>query len=154
VRTIVSFELRYNPFLKFARWLQAEGWLGRIRFARTQYLSNVTDWYSGWEWVRTKKSGRSHLLAAGCHAVDALRFCSGLEPTAVSALHTHFTDGYEWPTSIMANMTLEGSALGHVRQLHRLHAAVHDSWSSSWAIARRCVRTCCNGSTNRSTSRR
>ena len=39
VRTIVSFELRYNPFLKFARWLQAEGWLGRIRFARTQYLS-------------------------------------------------------------------------------------------------------------------
>src|SRR5437899_12621460 len=114
VRTIVSFELRYNPFLKFARWLRAEGWLGRIRFARTQYLSNVTDWYSGWEWVRTKKSGRSHLLAAGCHAVDALRFCSGLEPTAVSALHTHFTSGYEWPTSIMANMTLEGSALGHV----------------------------------------
>ena len=114
VRTIVSFELRYNPYLKFARWLQAEGWLGRIRFARTQYLSNVTNWYSGWEWVRTKKSGRSHLLAAGCHAVDALRFCSGLEPTAVSALHTHFTSGYEWPTSIMANMTLEGSALGHV----------------------------------------
>jgi predicted dehydrogenase len=114
VRTIVSFELRYNPFLKFARWLQAEGWLGQIRFARTQYLSNVTDWYSGWEWVRTRKSGRSHLLAAGCHAVDALRFCSGLEPTAVSALHTHFTSGYEWPTSIMANMRLAGSALGHV----------------------------------------
>src|SRR5881628_1456941 len=42
VRTIVSFELRYNPFLKFARWLRAEGWLGQIRFARTQYLSRVT----------------------------------------------------------------------------------------------------------------
>src|SRR6185369_4144295 len=28
VRTIVSFELRYNPFLKFCRWLRAEGWLG------------------------------------------------------------------------------------------------------------------------------
>src|SRR6266545_2615520 len=114
VRTIVSFELRYNPFLKFARWLRAEGWLGEIRFARTQYLSRVTDWYSGWDWVRTSQSGRSHLLAAGCHAVDALRWCSGLEPTAVSALQTRFTDGYEWPTSIIANMTLEGSALGHV----------------------------------------
>jgi len=114
VRTIVSFELRYNPFLKFARWLQEEGWLGQIRFARTQYLSRVTDWYGGWEWVRTRESGRSHLLAAGCHAVDALRFCSGLEPTAVSALHTHFTSGYEWPTTIVANMTLAGSALGHV----------------------------------------
>jgi predicted dehydrogenase len=114
VRTIVSFELRYNPFLKFVRWLRAEGWLGDIRFARTQYLSRVTDWYSGWEWVRTRRSGRSHLLAAGCHAVDALRWCSGLEPVAVSAFHTHFTAGYEWPTSILANMVLERAALGHV----------------------------------------
>jgi len=114
VRTIVGFVLRFNPYLKFARWLRADGWLGDIRFARTQYLSNVTDWYSGWDWVHTRESGRSHLLAAGCHAVDALRWCSGLEPISVSALHTHFTAGYEWPTSIAANMTLEGSALGHV----------------------------------------
>jgi|SRR5262245_3146578 len=114
VRTTVGFVLRFNPFLKFVRWLRAEGWLGDIRFARTQYLSNVTDWYSGWDWVRTRASGRSHLLAAGCHAVDALRWCSGLEPTGVSALHTRFMPGYEWPTSIAANMTLEGSALGHV----------------------------------------
>src|SRR6185503_12555231 len=57
---------------------------------------------------------RSHLLAAGCHAVDALRWCSGHEPIEVSALHTHFTAGYEWPTSIVANMTMDGSALGHV----------------------------------------
>src|SRR5438067_3208445 len=114
VRRIVSFELRYNPFLRFARRLRSAGWLGEIRFARTQYLSRVTDWYSGWAWVRTRESGRSHLLAAGCHAVDALRWCSGLEPIQVSAFHTHFTDGYEWPTSIVVNMTLERSALGHV----------------------------------------
>ena len=114
VRTIVSFELRYNPFLKFARWLRRNGWLGEVRFARTQYLSRVTDWYSGWDWVRTRESGRSHLLAAGCHAVDALRWCSGLEPVEVSAFHTHFTTGYEWPTSIVVNMKLERSALGHV----------------------------------------
>jgi len=114
VRTIVSFELRYNPYLKFVRWLRTSGWLGRIRFARTQYLSRVTDWYSGWNWVRTRASGRSHLVAAGCHAVDALRWCSGLEPLAVSAFHTRFTEGYEYPTSLVANMALEGSALGHV----------------------------------------
>jgi predicted dehydrogenase len=114
VRTIVSFVLRYNPFLRFARWLRCEGWLGDLRFARTQYLSHVTDWYSGWEWVRTRESGRSHLLAAGCHAVDALRWCSGLEPIEVSAFHTHFTAGYEWPTTIVANMHLERSAVGHV----------------------------------------
>ena len=114
VRTIVSFELRYNPFLKFAHWLRASGQLGAIRFARTQYLSRVTDWYPGWDWCRTKESGRSHLLAAGCHAVDALRWCSGLEPVEVSAMHTHFTEGYEWPTSILVNTKLERGALGHV----------------------------------------
>src|SRR5256886_2315797 len=114
VRTIVSFELRYNPFLKFARWLQVDGWLGTIRFARTQYLSHVTDWYSGWNWVRTRESGRSHLLAAGCHAVDALRWCSGLEPMSVSAVHTRFTGGYEWATSILVNMKLDGRAAGHL----------------------------------------
>src|SRR6185295_19484249 len=114
VRTIVSFELHYNPYLRFVHWLRASGRLGRIRFARVQYLSRVTDWYAGWDWVRKKSTGGSHLLAAGCHAVDALRWCSGLEPIEVSAFHTHFTDGYEWPTSIVANMMLAGSALGHV----------------------------------------
>ena len=38
VRTIVSFELRYNPLIKFAHWLRESGTLGTIRFARVQYL--------------------------------------------------------------------------------------------------------------------
>ena len=57
VRTIVSFELHYNPYLRFVHWLRASGRLGRIRFARVQYLSRVTDWYAGWEWVRKRKTG-------------------------------------------------------------------------------------------------
>ena len=108
VRTIVSFELHYNPYVRFARWLRESGWLGSIRFVRFQYLSRVTDWYSGWSWVRTRKSGRSHLLAAGCHAVDALRWCSGLEVSEVSAYHTRYTAGYQWPTTIVVNLTLGG----------------------------------------------
>lgn len=110
VRTIVSFELHYNPYVRFAKWLREEGWLGNIRFARFQYLSRVTDWYSGWSWVRTKKSGRSHLLAAGCHAVDALRWCSGLEVAEVSAYDTRYTAGYQWPTSIVVNLRLTGGS--------------------------------------------
>ena len=106
VRTIVSFELHYNPYLRFARWLRETGWLGDLRFARFQYLSRVTDWYAGWNWVRKKRTGGSHLLAAGCHAVDALRWCTGLEPAEVSAYDTRFTKGYEWPTSIIVNMKL------------------------------------------------
>jgi predicted dehydrogenase len=109
VRTIVSFELHYNPYLQLARWLRASGRLGRIVFARFQYLSRVTDWYSGWSWVRTARSGRSHLLAAGCHAVDALRWCSGLEIQEVSARAAKITTGYQWPTTIVAHMTLSAA---------------------------------------------
>jgi predicted dehydrogenase len=108
VRTIVSFELHYNPYLRFARWLRESGHLGRLVFARFQYLSRVTDWYSGWSWVRTRHSGRSHLLAAGCHAVDALRWCTGLEVAEVSAMASTITKGYQWPTSLVANMTMSG----------------------------------------------
>ena len=114
VRTIVSFELRYNPWLRFIRWMRESGRLGRIHFARTNYLSRVTDWYSGWEWCRTVKGGGSHLLAAGCHAVDALRWATGLEVAEVSAYHMQVTPGYEWPTTIDVNVRFEGGALGHV----------------------------------------
>jgi predicted dehydrogenase len=109
VRTIVSFELHYNPYLRCVHWLREHGWLGRLIFARFQYLSRVTDWYPGWSWVRTSKSGRSHLLAAGCHAVDALRWCTGLEVTQVSAFQSTITPGYQWPTSIIANLTMTES---------------------------------------------
>jgi predicted dehydrogenase len=114
VRSIVSFELRYNPYLRFVHWLRSSGRLGPVRFARAQYLSRVLDWYAGWDWCRTNEGGGGHLLAAGCHAVDAMRWLSGLEPLDVSAFHTRFTAGYEWPTSILVNLRLEAGALGHV----------------------------------------
>ena len=114
VRSIVSFELHYNPYMRFVHWLRVSGRLGAIRFARLQYLSRVLDWYAGWDWCRTKTGGGSHLLAAGCHAVDALRWLSGLEPVEVSAYQMQITPGYEWPTTIVANIKLEGGALGHV----------------------------------------
>ena len=114
VRTIVSFVLHYNPFLKFAHWLRESGRLGAIRYVRCQYLSRILESYPGWSWLRTARSGRSHLLSAGCHAVDAVRWCSGLEPTAVSAYHTQFTKGYQWPTSIVVNLQLGRRAIGQV----------------------------------------
>jgi len=114
VRTIVSFELRYNPYIRFVRWLRESGRLGAIHFARVQYLSRILDWYAGWEWCRTRQGGGSHLLAAGCHAVDAIRWLSGKEPVEVSAYHARITAGYEWPTTIVANLRLSGGALGHV----------------------------------------
>src|SRR4030095_15411311 len=36
VRTIVSFELHYNPYLRFVHWMRESGRLGRVRLARVQ----------------------------------------------------------------------------------------------------------------------
>ena len=47
--------------------------------------------------------------------MDALRWLSGLEPVEVSAYHTRITrSGYEWPTTIEANIKMEEGALGHL----------------------------------------
>ncbi len=114
VRTIVSFELRYNPLIKFAHWLRESGTLGTIRFARVQYLSSVTDWYSGWNWVRTIEGA-----AATCWppAVTPSTPCAGARaakrspsarcrPTSPKA-----TSGRRRSSS---TSPLEGGALGHV----------------------------------------
>jgi predicted dehydrogenase len=47
------------------------------------------------------------LISAGCHAVDALRWCTGLEAREVSAYQVKVTRGYEWPTSIVANLVMD-----------------------------------------------
>ena len=45
---------------------------------------------------------------------DVARRRAGREVLEVSAYHTTYTAGYEWPTSILVNARLEGGALGHV----------------------------------------
>ena len=114
VRTIVSFELRYNPWLVSSAGCARAAASAAIHFARMNYLSRVTDWYSGWEWCRTVKGGGSHLLAAGCHAVDALRWATGLEMPKCQRVPHAVHSGYEWPTTIDVNVRFEGGAIGHV----------------------------------------
>ena len=46
--------------------------------------------------------------------MDALRWGTGLEPTEVSAYHTRFTKGYQWPTSIVVNVKLGRRAVGQM----------------------------------------
>ena len=125
VRTIVSFELHYNPYLRFVHWLRASGRLGSIRFARLPVPLAGDRLVRGLEMGAHEASGRSHLLAAGCHAVDALRWCSGLEPLAVSAFHTRFTKGYRVAHHHRGQPGAGGKRGGARDQLHRLHAALH-----------------------------
>jgi len=115
VKTVVSFELYWNPLFKVVRWLVESGRLGQVMFARADYHSRVGTFYSGWEWCRTREEGGSMLLNAGCHAVDAVRqFCND-EPLTVSAFHTTgLEQGYEYPTTIQLNIQFANGLLGQV----------------------------------------
>ena len=115
VKTVVSFELHWNPLFKVVRWLVESGRLGRVMFVRANYHSRVGTFYSGWDWCRTREEGRSMLLNAGCHAVDAVRQFCGDQPLAVSAYHTTgLEQGYQYPTTIQLNIQFAHGVLGQV----------------------------------------
>ena len=115
VKTVVSFELYWNPLFHLARWLIASGRMGKVMFVRSNYHSRVDASYPGWNWCRTRAEGRSFLLAAGCHSVDAVRSFLGNDAASVSAFHSNgLEQGYEFPTTIMANIRFAHGRIGQV----------------------------------------
>jgi UDP-N-acetyl-2-amino-2-deoxyglucuronate dehydrogenase len=115
IKTIVSFELYWNPLFKVARWLIESGRLGNVMFVRSNYHSRVGSSYSGWDWCRTVEESRTMLLNAGCHSVDAVRQFCGAEAQTVSAFHTTgLPQGYEYPTTVHLNIQFADGILGQV----------------------------------------
>jgi len=60
-------------------------------------------WYREYEWVVTNKNCGSSLLAAGCHAMDALLLCMGDDVEEVFTIgcnsQSSTFDKYEYPTT-------------------------------------------------------
>lgn len=74
VKSLASFVLRWNPLFETIKTLLADNLLGTLFLAEVGYLSGISDWYTGYEWIRRKRYGGSNLLSAGCHAIDAARW--------------------------------------------------------------------------------
>ena len=72
IKTLVGFELHWNPYVVMLRNLIEDGTLGDIVFMESGYFSEVGPWWPGFNWGITKKQGGTVLAAAGCHAVDLL----------------------------------------------------------------------------------
>jgi predicted dehydrogenase len=77
VKTVVSFVLRWNPLFQRLKKMSAQGAFGEIYCVETDYQSYCGDWWGGYGEGRTKAKGGSAFLAAGCHAIDALRWFAG-----------------------------------------------------------------------------
>lgn len=72
VKTLVSFVLHWNPSLQNTKNLLEKGAIGRPYYIEVDY------WHG-----KTKNRQGSSLLAAGGHAVDALRWFAGVENDVV-----------------------------------------------------------------------
>ncbi len=91
VLALMDHELRFLPARQRLRELVRSGELGALRHARVHYRSgNRADASRPWDWWSDAGQGGGVLGALGSHAVDALRFLLGREPTEVlGALATH-----------------------------------------------------------------
>lgn len=115
VRTVASFVLRWNPLFETIRALLAEQAIGTLVYAEVDYWHEIGPWWTGYQWARTKESGRSAFLTGGCHAVDALRYLTGDEPVEVSGFAaTAAPTDYEYPPTVVAAVKFAGGAVGKV----------------------------------------
>jgi len=74
VKSTVYFELRFIPHFDLVRSVMAQGLLGDVHHFEVDYYHGIGPWYAQYEWNVKKEIGRSALITAGVHALDALLY--------------------------------------------------------------------------------
>jgi predicted dehydrogenase len=110
VRSVVSYVLRWNPLFDNLKGLLAAGAVGKLFHLEVDYWHGIS--YTGWNWIRSKATGGSAMLAAGCHAVDSLRFFAGDEPAEVCAFSSNPLGRYEYDSSLVAIVKFRSGMTG------------------------------------------
>jgi predicted dehydrogenase len=94
------------------------GLLGTIHYGEVDYYHGIGPWYGLYRWNTGKKDGGSSLLAAGCHALDALLFCMGGEVASVVSHGVYSKNAmfsnYEYPTTSVTLVKFADGRLGKV----------------------------------------
>lgn len=92
VVSMLGFNYRRVPALALARSMVAEGKLGEIRQLNLRYYQDwLSDDQSPMSWrLRKQDAGSGALGDLGSHAVDQVRFLTGVEVTSVSATSRTF----------------------------------------------------------------
>ncbi|MCQ2396522.1 MAG: Gfo/Idh/MocA family oxidoreductase [Lentisphaeria bacterium] len=106
--TLVAFILRFNPLVKLQRRLVAEGELGRVFMANTDY------WFGRERkgWMKHKEETGGAFILAGCHSVDMVRHIIGADIQRVTAQSIMVGDYYEYPPVETAQVQFTNGAIG------------------------------------------
>lgn len=120
VRTIVSFELHWNPLVTIIQKLLSDKAIGNVYYAEVDYIHGIGPWYGQYPWNRLKAWGGSSLLTAGCHSADALRTFAGADAVEVSAYANTSPQNplqYEYPPNTVAIVKFKNGVIGKVASL-------------------------------------
>jgi predicted dehydrogenase len=114
VRTVVGFVLRWNPLVRTARALIADGVLGEVLYIQTDYWHNPEQ--SGYPGAagHLQRATVSAMLTGGCHAIDLARYLMGSDIVAVSALEFTATPGLEHPPNQAALVRFANGKAGKI----------------------------------------
>jgi predicted dehydrogenase len=121
VRTAVGFVVRWTPLARRLRGLIQAGELGRI------FLADVDYWHSRVrpELYRRRATGGSALLLGGCHAIDAARYLTGLDPVEVTARSVQIPgppeDAYEFDCVEVCLIRYANGAVGRISAVVKGH---------------------------------
>lgn len=114
VRTVVSFVLRWNPYVQTVKSLVENGSLGDVFLIEGDYFHDYGDWYTGYSWSRKKKTGGSPILLGGCHTIDVIRWLAGdIVEVMAYATRGHRKD-LEWLPSIVGVVKFKSGAIGKI----------------------------------------
>lgn len=112
VRSVVSFVLRWNPLVENLRSLRAAGAIGELVYVEVDYWHALAERCLSFEWAHTVEYGRSAMLFAGCHAVDAIRRLTGDEVVEVSAYANNKKRRFDYPANVVAILKFRNGAIG------------------------------------------
>ncbi len=110
VKTLISFVLRWNPLLQSIDQLVEDNALGNVFMVEVDYMHRI--WHGPEHWLGRRKEAGTSMLAAGCHAVDALRWFMRSEAVEVSAYQVKTENPNEYPGTLAAVVQFENGKIG------------------------------------------
>jgi predicted dehydrogenase len=117
VYSVVSFVLRWNPLVINLKSLLAAGAIGELFYVEIDYWHGLGESWTGWEWGHKLYSGASTMLTGGCHAVDAIRYLTGLEVAEVAAFANNKKGKFEYPANVVAILRFADGTIGKTSAL-------------------------------------
>jgi predicted dehydrogenase len=123
VRLTVNFSFRYQPAIELARQIILDDILGKVcgtqinlfQFKGASYWAGGFTARASGDWrISKEKAGGGVLLNTICHAIDYLRYCTGLEVVRTFSEYGTYASPIEVEDAIVTTFKYDNNAIGSI----------------------------------------